>query len=184
MIPATIPFAVLAEGQGFNPLDVSGIGGFLWTLVIFAVALPFMWKVVFSKVTAALTERDAKASEAIVIAQRASEEATRARAAVEARLAEANAEAQKLVGQAKERAELREREIVEHAKSEADQMLGAARAAIEVEKDKALAAIRGEVVNLSLSAATKVLGRNVGSADDRRLVEELVATPRPAGGRR
>jgi len=184
MSPATIPFAVLAEGKGFNPLDVSGIGGFLWTLVIFAAALPFMWKVVFSKVTAALTERDAKASEAIVLAQRASEEAAAARAAVEARLSDANAQAQKLVSEAKERAELREREIVEQAKREADQMLGAARAAIEVEKDKALAAIRGEVVNLSLSAATKVLGRNVGSADDRRLVEELVAGPRPAGGRR
>ena len=34
---AHLPIA-LAEG-GFNPLDVSGMGGFVWTLVIFGLAL-------------------------------------------------------------------------------------------------------------------------------------------------
>ena len=36
--------------------------------------------------------------------------------------------------------------------------------------------IRGEVVELSLSAAGKVLERQVAGADDRRIVEELVST--------
>ena len=43
-----------------------------------------------------------------------------------------------------------------------------------LDHDEALAAIRAEVVELSLGAATKVLGRNVNSDDDRRLVQELV----------
>ena len=37
---------------------------------------------------------------------------------------------------------------------------------------------RGEVVELSMKAATEVLGRNVGSEDDRRLVTELVSSTR------
>lgn len=176
---AYLPVVLAAEG-GFNPLDVSGAGGFLWTLVIFVAALPFMWKVVFAKVAGALTERDAKASEAIVAAQRAGEEAEKARAEIEVKLGEAQAEASKLLAQAKERAEVRERDIVESAKREAESMIESARQAIEVEREKALAAIRGEVVELSLNAASKVLGRNVSGEDDRRMVEELVSSK--AGG--
>lgn len=180
MTLAYLPVALAAEG-GFNPLDVSGGGGFLWTLIIFAAALPFMWKIVFEKVTTALSERDAKASEAIVLAQRAGEEAEKARAEIEVRLGEAQAEASKLLAQAKERAEVRERDIVDGAKREADAMIESARSAIEVEKEKALAAIRSEVVELSMNAASKVLGRNVGSEDDRRLVEELVGSGSGSG---
>ena len=32
--------AVVAAEGGFNPLDVSGGGGFVWTLIIFAVSIP------------------------------------------------------------------------------------------------------------------------------------------------
>ena len=85
------PAIAIAEG-GFNPLDVSASGGMIWTIVIFVVALPLMWKVVFGQIAAALGERDAKASEAIVAAQRASEEAEKSRAAVEVALGEAQVE--------------------------------------------------------------------------------------------
>ena len=46
---------------------------------------------------------------------------------------------------------------------------------MQAEQEKALAAIRGEVVDLSLNAASQVLGRRVDSDDDRRLVQELVS---------
>ena len=164
----------LAEG-GFNPLDVSGAGNFLWTLVIFLVALPFMWKGVFGKVVAALSERDSQAAEAVAAAERASQEAEKSRAAVEVALGESQAEAAQLLASARERAEAREREIVESAKRESEAMIEAARRTIRGEQEKALAAIRGEVVDLSLHAASQVLGRKVDGEDDRRLVTELVA---------
>ena len=40
-------------GGGFDPLDLAGFGNFFWTLLIFLVALPFIWKVVMGPVTAA-----------------------------------------------------------------------------------------------------------------------------------
>jgi F-type H+-transporting ATPase subunit b len=62
-------------------------------------------------------------------------------------------------------------------------MLDQARAAIRAEQDKALAAIRAEVVELSVHAASKVLDRNVSTEDDRRFVEGLIApaTTGPTG---
>jgi len=166
----------LAAEGGFNPLDLSGAGNLVWTLVIFIIALPLMWIVVFSKITGALFERDAKVADAIASAERASVEAEKSRAAVEVALGEAQAEAAKLMAQARERAETRERDIIENAKTEAVAMIESARTAISAEQEKALAAIRNEVVELSLNAASQVIGRNVGSEDDRRLVNELVAS--------
>jgi F-type H+-transporting ATPase subunit b len=168
--------------EGLNLLDPAGAGNFIWTLVIFLVALPVMWKMVFARIAGALNERDAKASEAIVAAERASEAAEAARAEVEVKLGEAQTEAAKMLSDAKERAEVRERDIVDNAKKEADAMIEAARSAIEAEKDKALTAIRAEVVDLSMAAASKVLGRNVGSEDDRRLVQEMVGAGAPPSG--
>ena len=165
---------LLAGDGGFNVFDPAGAGNLLWTVLIFALSLPFMWKMVFGPITAALTERDAKASEAIHAAQAASEAAERSRAEVELALGNANAEAKKTIQAATARAETRERDIVESAKKEADAMVSQARSQIQAERDKALAEIRGNVVDLSMKAATEVLGRSVGSEDDRRLAQDIV----------
>ncbi|HIF40142.1 MAG TPA: F0F1 ATP synthase subunit B [Planctomycetes bacterium] len=173
---------VSSGGDGFNPLDVGGAGNFLWTLIIFGLALIPMWKMVFSKIAVMANARDEKAAEAVTLASRANEEAEKARAEVEVRLGEAQAEASKLLAGARERADARERDIIENAKKEADAMIESARAAILSEQDKALSAIRAEVVELSLSAASRVIGRQVGSEDDRRVVAEIVGGPADGAG--
>ena len=169
---------LLAEGAEFKIFDLNGAGNFIWTLVIFFLALPVMWKFVFGPISAALVERDAKASEAIHAAEAASEAAERSRAEVEIALGNANAEAKKIIAAATARAESRERDIVENAKKEAEAMIVSARNQIDAEREKAIAQIRGEVVDLSMKAATEVLGRTVGSEDDRRLAQDIVSASR------
>ena len=161
-------------GGEFNPLDMAAGGNTLWTLVIFAISLIFMWKMVMGPVTSALEERDGDAARAIDAAQSAKSDAEKARAEVEVALGEAQAEAAKLLAEARKRAEAREHEIVEAAKQEAANMVDAARKAIHAEQDTAISTIRNEVVDLTMSAASQVLERNVGSEDDRRFVGELV----------
>ena len=46
---------LIAEG-GFNVFDLNGAGNFLWTLIIFVLSLPLMWKMVFGPISAALVE--------------------------------------------------------------------------------------------------------------------------------
>ena len=103
-------------------------------------------------------------------------------AAVEVALGEAQLEAGQLLAQARERAEVRQRDIVETAKREADAMIESARTTIRAEQEKAVSAIRNEVVDLSLSAASQVLGRAVDSSDDWRLANELVSAAEQPGG--
>lgn len=171
-----------AEGGGFNPLDPAGGGIALWTWIIFAVALIPIWKIVMGPVSRALTARDEQASRAIVEAQEASRKAQEAQAAVERRLAEAQREAQATIDAARARAEAREREILGAAEEKSLALLERARQEIQAEQDKAVATIRRQVVELSLSAASQVLRRKVDAQDDRRLVEELVASAQGAPG--
>ncbi|QDU84855.1 ATP synthase subunit b [Planctomycetes bacterium Pla163] len=176
-----MPFFPLLAADGFNPLDPSGAGGAVWTWLIFLISLPLIWKMVMGPITRALYERDERANSLVSRAEQASADAESARAEVEVKLGEARAEAQRILQGARERGEVREREIVDKAKEEANALLSAASAQIRAEKDKALAAIRDEVVQLSIGAASKVLERNVGSEDDRRLVESFVASGSRSG---
>jgi hypothetical protein len=47
---------------GFNPIDFATGGNVFWTLVIFGVSVPLIWKLVMGPVTRALEERDAAPS--------------------------------------------------------------------------------------------------------------------------
>ena len=178
-----------AEGGGFNPLDFTQLGIMIWTWIIFLAALPFIWKVVMGPISRTMLQRDEKAAAAIAAAEAAKAEAEKARVAVEAALAEARAEAVKTVEAARARAETRERELLAEAKDASEKLLEHARAEIRNEQAKAVAQIRAQVVEISLAAAGKVLERKVDAADDRRLVEQLVAassapsTGKSAGGR-
>lgn len=165
---------VSEEGPGFNPLDLRHGGGLFWTLVIFVVALPFIWKMVMGPITKALEARDEKASSAIAAAEKASRDAADANAAVQARLKEAQIEAGKLVDAARARAEVVERQLKDDAAKAASAMVERAKLEIRNEEAKALSAIRREVVDVTMNAAGQVLKRKVDGADDRRLVEELV----------
>ncbi len=165
-------------GGGFNPLDPAGMGIALWTWIIFLVALFPIWKVVMGPVTRALEARDDRATKAIASAEAASRAAQEARAEVDQRLADAQRQASTMVEAARVRAETREKELVEEARGHAADLLSRARAEIQAEQDKAVATIRREVVDLTLSAAGQVLKRKVDANDDRRLVEELVSAAR------
>jgi len=167
---------LLSEGGGgFNPLDLSGAGGYFWTLVIFLAALVPIWTLVMGPVTRGLIARDAQAADAIASAEKASREAVSAKNEVESRLREAELEATKLIDAARARAETVERQLKDQAAKDAAAMLERAKSEIRGEQDRAISAIRREVVDLSLHAAGQVLHRKVDAQDDRRLVEELVS---------
>jgi len=170
-----IALLVSESGGGFNPLSLNDGGGLFWTVVIFLVALVPIWKMVMGPITRAMEERDDKLASAIVSAEKASREAESAKNEVVGRLREAELEAAKLLDAARGRAETVERQLKDQAAKEAAAMLERAKSEIRGEQDRAISAIRREVVDLSLHAAGQVLHRKVDAQDDRRLVEELVS---------
>jgi F-type H+-transporting ATPase subunit b len=64
--------------------------------------------------------------------------------------------------------------LMAEASQRADEMISRAQQEIESEKQKAIAEIRTQVVDLTLTAAERVLGENMDNERNRRLVSEFI----------
>ncbi|RMH05380.1 MAG: ATP synthase F0 subunit B [Planctomycetota bacterium] len=151
----------------------SGESSLIWTVLIFLLSLPLMWKVVFGPITRALQDREAAAREAASAAEAAREETERLKAAVQADLDQARKEAAQRVAEAKARAEQREQEILAAAREEAERERARTREEIERAKNTALQELRAAAVGLGVEIAERVISRRFDEADQERLVAEL-----------
>lgn len=94
----------------------------------------------------------------------------------EARLTETEAEARfQIQNQIKEAQNLRQ-QLMTEAAERADALVRQAQLEIEQEKAHAIATIRTHVVDLTLAAAQKVIGENMDSEKNRRLIAEFIDT--------
>jgi len=94
----------------------------------------------------------------------------------EARLAKTEAEARfQIQNQIKEAQNLRQ-QLMTEAGERADALIRQAQLEIENEKAHAIATIRTHVVDLTLAAAEKVIGENMDSDKNRRLIAEFIDT--------
>ncbi|MEZ5987886.1 MAG: F0F1 ATP synthase subunit B [Planctomycetota bacterium] len=174
---STIPLvlATAAEKSSLNLLDFSELSVFIWTVVIFVLALPVMWGMVFGPITDALHARDKRADDAISEASEAKDAAEKARLETEAALREAREEAKKQIREAKDLAEKQKAELVAQARTEAEAERARVRAEIVAEKAKAMDEIRDLVVDLSLGATSRLLEREVAGDDQRKLVKGFLS---------
>ena len=65
---------------------------------------------------------------------------------------------------------------MEKTKQEQEELLARARREIAAERDRAVAELRREAVDLSLAAASKLIGERLDSETDRKLVLDYLAT--------
>ncbi len=166
---------LVAETEGgFNPIRFSDLSNALWTVVIFLVALPLMWKIVWGPMAHALEDRDRQAEQAVAAAEAAKAAAEKAQSETEKRLLETQKESARIIAEARAVGEAQGREALAAAQLQSQQTLDRAKSEIEREKVKALAEIRESVVDLTLDAASKVVGRSLGDDDQRRFVREFV----------
>ncbi len=92
----------------------------------------------------------------------------------EARFALASQEAERLVKDAILRGQDREDEIVRQANAEADAIRQKASADIAQEKKKAVAEAKGEISDLALEIAEKMIGKSLDDQDHKRLVDSFI----------
>jgi F-type H+-transporting ATPase subunit b len=98
------------------------------------------------------------------------------------RLAQAQQDAQRVVAEAGQRAEQTAAGVRAQAEADAKRILEQARAEAELERNRALADLRSQVVALSLAAAQRVIGASLDEARQRQLVNDFFAKV-PAGVR-
>jgi F-type H+-transporting ATPase subunit b len=67
-------------------------------------------------------------------------------------------------------------DLIEQTRKEQQEMLDRARREIESEREKAVAQLRREAVDLALAGASKVVEQNLESEKNRKLVESYLAS--------
>jgi F-type H+-transporting ATPase subunit b len=148
-------------------------------IVNFLLLLYLLNRFLFKRVFALLDERQAKISKGLEDAEAAARDRELARAEREAAVAEARKEANEMIARANKIAEDTRNEILADAKAEAEKVSARAREDIVAEKDKAMAEIRGQVAELALAAAGKLVRREMDGPTQKRLVEEFLAEVKP-----
>jgi len=75
-------------------------------------------------------------------------------------------------------------ELLEQTRVQQQELLERARRDIDAERDRAIAELRREAVDLALAGASKVIERNLDDSSNRQLVESFLASipATPAGG--
>ena len=172
-----------AAGGGGGLLDPHA-GLMVWTLLIFVVLLVILSKFAFKPLTAAVEARERALEEAIAGAKRDRDEAARLLADQRAQLEGSRGEAQKLIADARAAGEKMRADLLEQTRVQQGELLERARRDIDAERERAIADLRREAIDLALAGASRVIERNLDDAGNRQLVEQFLATIPANGARR
>jgi len=155
-----------ADTFGWNPWL------FLSQVISFAIVAVLLRRFAYKPIQAVLEERRRKIEEGQLNAEKIKKELAEAEKRYQEILARANADAQKMIDEARESsAHLAERKEQE-AIVAAEQILAKAREASALEHERTMAELKRELGRLVVDTTAKVTGKVLTSDDQRRLQEE------------
>ena len=164
----TVIFADLLGGLGIN------LWAFLSQLVSFGIVFLILWRWGFPAILSMLEKRQTVIREGVENAEKAERALAEATARAEQLLLEARKQSQETIAQAAKLAEREARRIEEEARARAEEIEQQQVERIQQEAARARAELSRLVVNLAITAASKVISKSIDSKDNRRLVEEFV----------
>ena len=155
-----------AETFGWNPWL------FLSQVISFVIVALLLQRFAYKPILAVLEERRRRIEEGQLNAEKIKKQLAEAEARYAEILANANAEAQKMIDEARESgAHLAERKQQE-AIAAAEQIIAKAREASAIEHDRTMESLKRELGRLVVDTTAKVTGKVLSPEDQRRLQEE------------
>lgn len=140
------------------------------TLVLFFVLKKFL----FAPVMKMITDRQKEIDDMYTEANKAKTGAVALEAEYQQKLANAAETGERIVKEAVARGQAREEEILRQANAEASAIMDKATADIALEKKKAINDAKDEISELAMAIAEKVVGRQLGEADQTELVNSFI----------
>ena len=155
-----------------NPLVQLDPGLFVWTILTFLVLLGVLAKFAWNPLLKMLKDRENLIRSSLEDAEKAQTELANLNAEREKIINKARSEAQSILSEGKVAASKLKDETLKAAKDQAKSILTDAEKQIRIEKHKAIEEIKSEVVDLSLSVATKLIKKNISREDNQALIDE------------
>ena len=175
---AMLLVALLQEGHeaaASGPLTVEG-GLVIWTLVVFGLLLAILGKVAWPVLLQAVREREKELERRLNEAARAQEEAAKLLEEHKKLVAGAKGQAQALIAEAKTVAAGEREALLQKTRDEQEQLLQRAKREIEMERERAVATLRQEAVDLSLAAASRLIEEKLDNDANRKLVTQYLGS--------
>ena len=147
-----------------------------WTLIIFGLLYWILRSKAFPAILGSVEQREKALQDAIDSAKRDREEAQRLLDEHRRQIEAARGEAQKLIADGRAVAEKMRNDMLEETRHEQQAMLERARREIDTERDRAIAQLRREAVNLAIAGASKVIEQNLDNTKNRQLVEGFLTS--------
>ncbi|MCH7837110.1 MAG: F0F1 ATP synthase subunit B [Chloroflexi bacterium] len=154
---------------GLNvPVLVAQLVNFFLLLVLLRI---FLYKPILNM----LAQRAKRVKEGLEAAEQSIERAAQADQEVAQQLEQARQQSQTNIAKAQEAASRIQEEARSQARRDAEVLLERARSEIQLERDQAIAELRREFADLTVSAAEKVIGQSLDHQAHRRLIDEVLA---------
>ncbi|HRC62449.1 MAG: F0F1 ATP synthase subunit B [Dehalococcoidia bacterium] len=170
----TPAFAAAAESSGgIAALGIS-LPGLIQNLVNFTILLVVLRLFLYKPLFRVLDERKRKIQEGIDRASAAANTAAESEAEARRILDQARAEGQESVRRAQESAARLREELEARARQDADQIVARAREEVALERDQAIEQLRREFADLTIVAAERVINQSLDRQAHQRLIDEVL----------
>lgn len=154
------------------------LGSILWQLVAFGLLLLVLYRFMYRPTLDMLDARADRVQQGLARAEEARQQSESAQREYQRSIDEAKRQGQELMAQATRSAERARQEIHEQARRDAAQLVDEARQQIQVERRQALAAVRDDIVDLSIEATRRVLQRGIDEDMQRQLIGRFLQEER------
>jgi F-type H+-transporting ATPase subunit b len=158
-----------------SPLTRIIPGLMIWTLLFFLIVFFVLRKYAFGRIQGILDARRDHVEKAIAAADAAKSEAQKLLEEHKQLIGQARGEAEGILAEARKTAQSMEQRMKEETETERQRRLEETRKEIAAETTRALAQIRDEVADLTLEAASRVVGKTLDAERDRELISEAIA---------
>lgn len=157
-------------------IDKLGISwqGLVVQLINFGLLFGLLGAFAYRPIMRMLDERSAKIKEGLEKSAEAEKRATEIDLEAKKALEEARKQGQVLIAQATEMAQKYGEALKEQAKKESESLIERARAEIQLERDQAIARLRGEFADITVLAAGKVINETLDKEKHRKVIDDVL----------
>lgn len=150
-------------------------GLFFWQAIILVILIVLLAKFAWKPILASLAAREEGISNALMAAENAKKDLANLKSDNEKLLAEARFERDSMIKEARELKEKMVADAKEEALVQGEKMISQAKAAIESEKNAAMAELKNQVSSLSIEIAEKILKSELTNTEAQsKLVEKML----------
>ena len=157
-------------------LITPAVSEMIWGGLAFLIVLLLLIKFAFPALRKGVKAREEKIRSDLEGAEHARQEAEEERARYQSQLADARGEANRIVEEARAAAEQVRQDLTSRAEQEAAQIRTRAADDIQAARDRAMSDLRGQVADISIELAEKIVERSIDRSAQEQLIESYISS--------